>query len=188
MSNPSPIKRANRRLTASGKDTVAETQIKAKENINSEFTHMSEDVVYVHNISKAEFHVPPSSLDPKANLIEGVITFEVDECREFDRKEISTKNFLKCLNAGFLEVLSPTQYEEFQKSKALRRNKNENAITKTGLAASGLPANWKMAVDYVSKMEDIDELSALLDVEDRQVVAQAIEARIDELEGIGRED
>ena len=136
----------------------------------------SDNTVFVYNISNSNFHVPYSG---KPDDADGVVKFEVGEIRPFDKTEIENKYFKKCFMDGKLKLVTEDQAVEIRKARKKEQGKGDK---KVGLHPSGLPQNTKMALDYIYSCEDIDELEAFTTIEDREVLLQAIEDRIDDLE------
>ena len=144
----------------------------------------SGDTVWVHNISGAEFHTPPTTF--KTDDSDSAEVFEVNEIRPFDKSEIENKRFKKCLMDGKLRIVTEAEVEQIEKTN--EKNKNRTGKVKVGLHESGLPINKRAALNYIFDCEDIEELSAYEDLEDRDFISAAIEERIEELEGGEPED
>jgi len=139
----------------------------------------SGDTVWVHNISGAEFHVPPISL--KTADSDTAEVFEVDEVRPFDKSELENKRFKKCLMDRKLRIVTEDEVTEIERAREKRKHRSGKA--KVGVHPSGLPMNKRAALNYIFDCEDIDELEAYGELEDREFIEDAIEERIEELEG-----
>jgi len=135
--------------------------------------------IWVHNISGAEFHTPPTSF--KTDDADSAEVFEVDEVRPFDKSEIENKRFKKCLMDRKLRIVTETEVTEIEKAR--EKVKHRSGKVKVGVHESGLPINKRAAINYIFDCDDIDELEAYDELEDREFISDAIEQRIEELEG-----
>jgi hypothetical protein len=145
------------------------------------------DTVFIHNVSGAEFHVPPVSFDPKHVESADIIVFEVNQVLPFNKAQVSTQQFKKCILSKKLKIVSADE-ANIIRSKAEKEIRKESKGSKSGVAESGLPKNNKAAIMYVFECEDIDELEGYLELEERDSVVSAIEDRIEELEEQGLAD
>ena len=138
----------------------------------------SGDTIWIHNISGAEFHTPPTTF--KTDDSDTAEVFEVGEVRPFDKSEIENKRFKKCLMDRKLRIVTEKEVTEIEKARDKAAKRTGKAIT--GLAESGLPKNTKAAMDYIWSLDDIDQLEAYADADDREIIQQCIEEKIEELE------
>ncbi|CAK9251730.1 unnamed protein product [Sphagnum jensenii] len=144
----------------------------------------SGDTVWVHNISGAEFHIPPISLKPED--ADSAEVFEVDEVKPYDKSELENKRAKKCLMDKKLRIVSEEEVAQIEKAR--EKNKNRSGKAVTGLHPSGLPMNKKAAIDYIFSVNDLDELESYAQEDDREWLQDMIEARIEELEEEDIED
>jgi hypothetical protein len=145
------------------------------------------DTVFIHNVSGAEFHVPPTSFDPKHVESADIIVFEVNQVLPFNKTQVSTQQFKKCILSKKLKIVSADE-ANLLRAKAEKELRKENKSAKSGVAESGLPKNNKAAAMYVLECEDIDELEGYLEIEERDAIVSLIEDRIEELEESGLAD
>jgi len=153
-----------------------------KDEIESQLAAVktSGDTVWVHNISGAEFHTPPVSY--KTEDSDTAEVFGVDEVRPFDKSEIENKRFKKCLMDKKLRIVSEDEVTQIERARE-KLQKRTGKKVKVGVHESGLPMKTQAALAYIFECEDIDELEAYAELEDREFIEQAIDKRIDELEG-----
>ena len=141
----------------------------------------SGDTVWVHNISGAEFHIPPISLKPED--ADSAEVFEVDEVKPYDKSELENKRAKKCLMDKKLRIVSEDEVAQIEKAREKNKNRSGSGKKNAGLHESGLPMSKKMALAYIFECEDLDELEGFQQLEDRDFIEAAIEERIEELEG-----
>lgn len=158
---------------AVSKELIAKLQLEpeAKQEIDKENT------VLVYNISNSHFHVPYNG-DPKEERT--VIKFEVGEIKAFPKAKVSDEYFQQCFAHGKLKRVTLEQAEEIKKA---RKKESRKDSVKVGLHSSGLPQNTKAALDYIYACEDSDELEQFATLEDREIIINAIDDRIEDIEG-----
>lgn len=152
--------------------------------VESQYEQMG-TTVWVHNISGTEFHVPPVTL--KTGDSDTAEVFEVNEVRPFDKAELENKRFKKCLMDRKLKIVSEEEVEKIEKEREKAKHRSGGKV-KVGIHESGLPINKRAALNYIFDCEDIDELEAYGELEDREFISDAIEQRIEELEGGGDDE
>ena len=167
-----PIKPNSKRVPRKQEDPVNAFQ---EQLVNS---LKSTETVYVHNISNTEYHLAPSS--QKLTEVDGVTKFDVNEVRAFAPEDVNHRHFKEAFLKKKLRVVTEEQYEEILRSAS--KNAKRSGKKSGGLNASGLPNTSKRALDIIYECEDIDELEAWLELEDREEITASIEKRIEDLE------
>src|ERR1700680_1592605 len=147
-------------------------------NVESQYEQMG-DTVWVHNISGTEYHVEPIS--KKTTDSDTAEIFQVNEVRPFDKGELNNKRFKKSLMDRKLKIVSEDEVSKIEKEA--EKSKHRGSKVKVGVAESGLPVNKRAALNYIFDCDDIDELEGYQQLEDREFISDAIEQRIEELEG-----
>jgi len=138
-----------------------------------------EDTVYVHNTSGTEFHVRPVS--DKTGDYDTAVIFQVNQVIAFPKAELNNNRFRAALMENFLKIVSEEEVDKIEKEA--EKAKHHSGKAKVGITDSGLPVNKRAALNYIFDCEDIDELEAYQELEDREFISDAIEQRIEELEG-----
>ena len=138
---------------------------------------LEDDQVYIHNTSKGEFHVP---LKNYKNPEEEPIIFTLNEVLKMEKAYTKETRFINAIEKGMLEVFTAEEYAEHLRAEKARKSESARKILK-GNYRSGLPNNKNLAVSQISVMTDADELSAILEDEDRPSIMAAIEERIEQL-------
>jgi hypothetical protein len=135
--------------------------------------------VYVHNTSGTEFHVRPVSDDTKDH--NSAVVFQVNQVIAFAKAQVDNDRFRAALMENFLKIVSEEEVDKIEKEA--EKAKHHSGKAKVGITDSGLPVNKRAALNYIFDCEDIDELEAYQELEDREFISDAIEQRIEELEG-----
>lgn len=136
---------------------------------------VDENTIFIYNISGSTFHVPHKF---KLDEIENVIKFELGEIKTFHREMLNDGFMKRCIQDGKLKEVTA------EDANLIEREYNKAKLGKTstaGLAASGLPLNKKLAVNYIWECESVAELEAIAALEDREFILDAIDERLDEL-------
>jgi len=180
----SPSKRGDAAANRLVRDNKKRSAEPVKTEFELELLGESEgDTVFVHNVSGTEFHVPPTSFDPKSVDAQNITVFEVNQVLPFSKSVVSTSQFKKCILNKKLRLVSEEEANMIQvraEKEAAKSNKS-----KVGVETSGLPKNLKAAANYIFDCEDIDELEGYHDLEEREAVVALLEERIEELEQEG---
>jgi hypothetical protein len=139
---------------------------------------MQADTIFIHNTSGTLYHIEPTS---KTNDNDDAVPFEVNQVRAFSKDEVNNNRFKKALMSGKLRIVSEAEANkiELDAKKNLRTGEGKK---KAGVASSGLSNNTKQALMYIYECDDIDELEAYADLDEREVITAAIEERIEQLE------
>lgn len=146
------------------------------------FGKVDGETILIHNQTKGEFHVPPVSFKPGDIDMADIVIFQVGEIRPFSKAELDNKQFKKCLYDKKLRVVTVEEAKKIEAEQSRQRKKKGGEAVAKGLHDSGLPMNTRVALNYIWDCDDIEELEAFNDLDDRELINNAIEERIEELE------